>query len=138
MIKIECLQTPDINALGIYEYGQNMIYLGRKDTDFTPQDFSLPENAMMIEVIEDQFYIHPQKSLEYFLINKKRCTGVKKIKRGDEITLGETIIKLIDFRFDQFETKKQILDSKLKTIIENNSSKLEAIRKLTEVMNQKT
>jgi hypothetical protein len=137
MIKIHCLETSDTNALGVYEYGQNMIYLGRKNTDFILNDLTWPENAMFFEVIEDQFYVHPQKSLEYFLINGKRCTGVKKIKRQDSITIGQTKIKLLDFSNSSFPTKKQVLDGKLGEIVQTNSPKLEMVRKLTEVMNQK-
>ncbi|GEM_PF-1233013 len=136
MIKIECLKTPDTNALGLFEYGQNMIYLGRKETDFMLQDLSWPQNAMFFEVVEDKFYIHPQKSLDFFLINGKRCTGVKKIKRNEIITIGETEIKLIDYSFSIFESKKKILDQKLKSIVETNSPKLDVVRQLTEIMNQ--
>ena len=137
MIKIQCLESPDNNAIGTYEYGQNMIYLGRKNTDFILNDLSLPENAMFFEIIENNFYIHPQKSLDYFLVNGKRCTGVKKIKREDTVTVGATKIKLIDFSVSIYSTKKQVLDQKLGEIVQTNSPKLEMVRKLTEVMNQK-
>lgn len=137
MIKIQCLESPDNNAIGTYEYGQNMIYLGRKNTDFILNDLSLPENAMFFEIIEKNFYIHPQKSLDYFLVNGKRCTGVKKIKREDTVTVGATKIKLIDFSASIYSTKKQVLDQKLGEIVQTNSPKLEMVRKLTEVMNQK-
>ena len=137
MIQIECLNSPDINALGIYEYQQNMIYVGRKNTDLLLQDLSWPADAMMFEVVEDQFYIHPQKDLSFFLVNGKRSTGVKKIKRQDIITIGETQIKLIDFLSTEFISKKQTLDKKLKELVETNSPKLSIVRKLTEIMNQK-
>lgn len=136
MIKIQCQETPDTNAIGIYEYGQNMIYLGRKNTDFILNDLSLPENAMFFEVIDTYFYIHPQKSLEYFLVNGKRCTGVKKVKREDTITIGQTKIKLLDFSLSVYASKKQVLDQKLGEIVQTNSPKLDMVRKLTETMNQ--
>ncbi len=136
MIKIECLSSPDLNATGIYDFGQNMIYIGRTNTDITLIDLAWPQNAMVLEVIDEQFFVHPQKDLEFFLVNGKRCTGVKKIKRNDLITLGETVFKLVDFSESHFKSKKQILDEKLGQLVSSNDPKLNIIRKLTEVMNQ--
>lgn len=137
MIKLECLQATDSNAVGFYEFGQNIIYLGRKNTDIILQDYSWPENAMFFEVVDDHFYVHPQKDLEFYLVNGKRCTGVKKVKKNEIITIGSAKFKIIDFHKSHFLTKKEILDEKLNTIIESHSPKIDIIRKLTEVMNQK-
>lgn len=137
MIRLECTQSPDSNSLGTYEFQQNMIYLGRKDTDIITQDLSWPLQTMVFEVVEDQFYIHPQKELPFFLVNGKRSTGVKKIKPGELITIGHTVFKLIKFSLTNYPVKKQILDEKLQDIVNTDSPKLEVIRRLTEMMTEK-
>lgn len=88
----------------------------------------------MIEVVEKDLIIHPQKDVESYLIDGKRASNVRKIKTSQKITMGKTTFRVVSFDETNFPTKKAILDTKLNQLVEENSPRLAAIEKLAKLM----
>lgn len=87
-----------------------------------------------MEVIENDLLIHPQKGVEFYLINGKRASVIRKLKRMDVITIGNTSIRLIDFSISETFSKKEALDKKLDTLIAENSPRLQVVEELSKLM----
>lgn len=136
MIHFEVIESPDQNVLSGFKYFQNQIYLGRSTGDLWINDNSLLTSHVMLEVIGKELLIHPQRGVEFYLINGKRASNIRKLKVNDKITLGSTLIKVISFEETIRESKKEILNNKLKKLIDENSSRLNVVEKLTQLMKQ--
>jgi ASC-1-like (ASCH) protein len=87
----------------------------------------------MVEVVEKDLIIHPQKGVESYLIDGKRASNIRKIKAGQIITVGKTTFKVLSFEVTEFQNKKKILDEKLGKLIESNSPRLVVIEKLAKL-----
>lgn len=136
MIEFKILQGPDENVISSYKFFQNQIYLGRTSGDLQINDNNLYQSHAMLEVIGKELLIHPQRGVEFYLINGKRASTVRKLKIGDQVTLGETIFKVISFQETETVSKKNILNSRLNELIEEGSSRLSVIEALTKLMKQ--
>lgn len=134
MIKFQILSSPDLNILAPFEYYKNQIYFGQKADDLRINDSEILTTHLMLEVVASDLIVHPQKGVSFFLINGKRASTIRKIKIGDEITLGKTIIKILSFEETPKISKKVILDQKLKSLINENSPRLSVIESLTKRM----
>lgn len=132
MIHFEITQSPDDNARTHFQFHFNQIYLGRTDGHLHIQDSALAPNHLMLEVIENDLLVHPQPTVESYLLNGKRATSVRKIKIGDQITLGQTTLKVLSFTLTPTLTKKEILNQKLQTLVEGASSRLAVIESLSQ------
>lgn len=131
MIHLEVIHSPDSDVLFPFEFFQNQIHLGKKTGNLVIKDSGLLNNHLMIEVVENDLLVHPQKEVEFFLINGKRATNVRKIKSGDVLTIGETQIKILNFKQTETITRKDVLTQKLNILMEENSPRLSVIEKLT-------
>jgi len=136
MIHFEVIESPDQNVLSSFKYFQNQIYVGRSIGDLWIADNSLLVSHVMLEVIGKELLIHPQKGVEYFLINGKRASNIRKLKVNDKVSFGNTTIKILGFEETARGSKKEILNSKLNKLLEENSSRLNAVEKLTKLMKQ--
>ena len=136
MIHFEVTESPDQNVLSSFKYFQNQIYLGRSTGDLWIGDNSLLVSHLMLEVIGKELLIHPQKGVEFFLINGKRASNIRKLKVNDKVSFGHTSIKILAFEETIRDSKKDILNAKLNRLIEENSSRLNAVEKLTKLMKQ--
>ena len=134
MIQIEFLKSPDKDILSTFQFFQNQIYLGRTFGTFLIKDPDLYKTHLMIEVVGNDLLVHPQTDVEFYLIDGKRSSTVRKIKRGQIITIEKTNFKVLNFEETHFETKKNILDQKLSHLIETNSGRVEIIEKLSIMM----
>jgi hypothetical protein len=134
MIHIEVLQSSDSNVLAPFNFFQNQIYIGRETGDLCINDKNLNTSHIMLEVVENELLIHPQRGTDFFLINGKRSTIIKKLRAEDIIKIGETTIKILSFSETIKESKKKILNEKLKELMEKNSYRLVAIESLTKLM----
>jgi hypothetical protein len=133
MIHFQITQSPDLNVVTTFKYFLNQIYLGRTG-DLAIQDPELQPLHVMIEVIGQDLLIHPQSQVEYFQINGKRATAIRKLKNGDNIAIGSSVIKILDFAETQSPTKKQILNNKLQRLMQQQSPRLGVIEALTQMM----
>lgn len=136
MINLEIVKSPDQNTIAAFKYFQNQVYLGRSSGDLWINDANLSASHLMLEVIGHDLIIHAQKGVEFFLINGKRASSVKKIKINDEITIGQTVLKVLEFSETVRDSKKTILDGKLGQLINQGSPRLAVIERLTQLMKQ--
>lgn len=136
MIHFEVIESPDQNVLSSFKYFQNQIYIGRSTGDLWINDNSLLASHAMMEVIGKELLVHPQKGVEFFLINGKRASNIRKLKVNDKVSFGNTTVKILAFEETIRDTKKEILNNKLNKLIEENSSRLNAVEKLTKLMKQ--
>lgn len=136
MIHFEVTESPDQNVLSSFKYFQNQIYVGRSTGDLWIGDNSLLVSHLMLEVIGKELLIHPQKGVEFFLINGKRASNIRKLKMNDKVSFGNTTIKILGFEETIRESKKDVLNAKLNKLIEENSSRLNVVEKLTKLMKQ--
>lgn len=134
MIEFEVVESSDLNSLSTYQFFQNQVYIGRTSGDLLIQDSNLHSSHAIIEIVENELLLHPQKDVEFFLINGKRATAIRKIKVGDKITLGQTTLRVLRFEPVFTKTRKEILDQKLATLLEENSPRLSIIENLTQLM----
>lgn len=136
MIHFEVSESPDQNVISSFKYFQNQIYIGRTTGDLWINDNSLLSSHLMLEVIGKELLIHPQKGVEFFLINGKRASNIRKLKPNDKVSIGNTSFKIIAFEETERSSKKELLNNKLNKLIEENSSRLNVVEKLTKLMKQ--
>lgn len=134
MIHLEIISSPDSNILTQFQFFQNEVYLGRNSGNLHIQDPALLGSQVMVEVVEKDLIIHPQKGVESYLIDGKRSSTIRKIKSGQIITIGTTSFKVLGFEETQNQSKKQILDKKLNQLVEENSPRLAIIEQLANLM----
>lgn len=136
MIHLEITDSPDNNVVSMFRYFQNQIYLGRTTGDLWIQDNEILPSHLMLEVIGTDLLVHPQKGVEFYLLNGKRATNIRKLKNNDLISIGKTNLKVIGYSETVRESKKDLLNNKLNHLIEENSSRLTVIESLTKLMKQ--
>ncbi|HXH73364.1 MAG TPA: FHA domain-containing protein [Bacteriovoracaceae bacterium] len=134
MIHFEIIQSPDLNVKTSFQYHKNEVYIGSESADLSIADPGLLSSHLMIEIPEKELLVHPQKEVSFYLINGKRTTSIRKIKAGDTITIGNTVIKIIAFALTERPSKKEILNQKLATLIEKGSHRLPVIERVTKLM----
>lgn len=134
MIHLEILSGPDKNVLSTFQFFQNALYLGRSSGNLLIQDPELYDSHLMIEVVENDLIVHPQKNVTSYLIDGKRASTVRKIKVGQKITIGSTVFKVLNFEETHFDSKKSILDNKLSALVEANSQRLVVIEGIAKLM----
>lgn len=134
MIHIQIVQSPDNNILTEFRYFQNQLYVGRSTGELWIQDKDLFASHIMLEVIGKDLLIHPQRGVEFYLLNGKRASAIRKLKTNDQVTIGHTIIKVLGFEETIRESKKDILNQKLNQLIEDNSQRLNVVESLTKLM----
>jgi hypothetical protein len=136
MIHFEVIKSPDENVLAKFNYFQNQIYIGKNHGDLWINDKELFNTHIMLEVIGNDLLVHPQKEVPFYLINGKRASAIRKLKVGDQITIGQTILQISVFAESEKESKKQILNEKLNQLIETSASRLSVIEALSKLMKQ--
>jgi hypothetical protein len=134
MINIEFIESPDLDVIAPFKYFQNQIYIGRTVGDLWVNDNDLLPAHIFLEVIGSDLLIHPQKDVEYYLLNGKRASSIRKLKVNDVIRIGKTIFKILNFSETITESKQEILDKKLDKLISENSLCLPVIESLTKLM----
>jgi hypothetical protein len=134
MINFEITESPDHNVTSVFKYFQNQIYLGKGQGDLWIDDGELRPAHVMLEVIGKDLLIHPQKKVEFYLVNGKRASTIKKLKPHDKITIGQTLITILGYEETIKNSKKDVLNQKLNKLIEENSPRLNIIESLTKRM----
>lgn len=134
MIIFEITESPDSNVKKQFTFYKNQVYLGKNSGDLWINDSLILQNNTLLEVINNDLLIHPQRGVEFYLINGKRASVIRKLKRMDVITIGNTSLRIIDFKKSESLNKKQVLDKKLDKLIEENSSRLTVIEEITKLM----
>ncbi len=134
MLQIEILSSPDHSVINQFQFFHNELYLGHSAGNLRISDPELLASHLMIEVVESDLIVHPQSGVTSYLIDGKRASTIRKIKTGQVLTIGKTSLKILNYSFTEFKTKKNVLDAKLANLIETNSPKLAVIEKLAGLM----
>lgn len=134
MIHIEILSSPDTDVITSFQFFQNVIYLGHSSGNIFIKDPELKASHLMIEVVEKDLIVHPQKDVESYLIEGKRSSTVRKIKINQPITIGTTTLKVLAYEETSFDSKKNVLEEKLSKLMEADSMRMPVIEKLTKIM----
>jgi hypothetical protein len=133
MIKFQIIESPDQEVLSTFEYFHNLIYIGRTTGNITIHDPELLRSHLVIEVVGPDVIVHPQKDVEFYLINGKRATTPRKIRASDTLTFGKTTMKILAFEETSPFSKKNVLNRKLDALIESGSHKLPVIEALSKM-----
>lgn len=134
MITFEITESPDNNVKRQFTFYKNQVYLGKSAGDLWINDPLLLSSNTLLEVIGQDLLIHPQRDVEFYLINGKRASVIRKLKRMDVVTIGNTSLRVLDFSNSEVQTKKEVLDRKLDKLIEQNSPRLTVIEEVTKLM----
>jgi hypothetical protein len=130
MITLEILGTPDPLVTGTFRFHQNQLTLGQRNCTLNVDDPQMPPGYLLIEVAEGSLVVHPPKDHPTYLLNGKRATSVRKLKPKDEITLGQTSLRILEFAQTETQGRKEILGQKLEELIRENSPRLAVIEAL--------
>lgn len=129
MLEIHITSCSDPEYEGVWRFEKNQIYFGHPEGDVSPQGM-LPSNAFMLEVLPEFLQAHPGPILEYWLLNGKRATKPRKLKVGDQVQVGEIVFKITAGTYQEVQTKKQILDARLKELVAQQAPSLSLIQLL--------
>jgi hypothetical protein len=134
MIRFEIIKSPDFSVITNFCFLKNELHIGRENGDLLIADPELHAGHIMFEVHGSDLLIHPHREVEYYLINGKRATAIRKLKLNNEVTIGQTVFRILDFSETVHESKKEILNRKLNKLIEEDSGRLVVIEKLSSLM----
>lgn len=133
MIEINVTKCPDPEFQGSWRFQKNQVYLGYPQGDISPE--GLPTSfAFMVEVFPDFIQVQPHPKIEFWLLNGKRATKPRKVKHNDLLQIGEVEFKIVDAKFEEMLSKKQVLDKKLKALVASEA----AIINVIQLLNPKT
>lgn len=123
MIEIEILSSSDPDFLGVWKFHKNSIFIGFPQADICYPGIKL-SYAFMVEVLPDAFQVIPHPKLDFWLLNSKRSTQQRSIKKGDHIQIADLGLKIIDGLFQEYRTKKSVLDERLKELVTKEDESL--------------
>ena len=123
MIEIEILSSRDRDFSGVWKFQKNSIYLGYPQADICYPPIKL-SYAFMIEVLPDSMQVIPHPKLEYWLLNSKRSTQQRTVKKGDHIQIADLGLKIVDGQYQESRSKKSVLDEKLKELVNKEDESL--------------
>jgi hypothetical protein len=95
MITIEIIKCKDALALGQYEYQFDQITIGRsRKNDLIFLDAQLPLNFLIIKFIQGQLVIQSKMKEPFFFVNRKKISGMLKLKINDVIAFGDNQLRI--------------------------------------------
>lgn len=132
MIHINVTDAIDTDLIGDFYFTKNLIYIGKSEGDLRIDSEKIMNQHLFIEIFESKMIAHPNKKLEYFLVDGKRTTGPKFLKVGMTIDLGVIKFKLVNFMQTRFETPREKLNQITDELIANNHPMIEVIQIIQE------
>ena len=129
MLEIHITSCTDPEYEGVWRFEKNQIYFGHPEGDISPPGM-LPSNAFMLEVLPEFLQAHPGPIMDFWLLNGKRTTKPRKLKVGDQLQVAEISFKVTAAEYKEVQSKKQILDARLKALVAQQSPLLELIQLL--------
>lgn len=131
MIQIKVLNSPDEDKIGSVLFNKNLIYIGNNHScDLNLEDSKLILNHLIVEVAEGKLLAHPHRDVPYFLVNGKRCTGIKSLSVNDKVKIGDCDFVIENFAQTQIVEYKKFLNDLTDELINTNSPILEIIQKV--------
>lgn len=98
MILFKIIDSPDLLAIGEYNFNLHHITIGRSHGQtLAINDDSLLKKHLTLKTTESKLIINCD---EDFLINNKRAKGTLNLKIGDVIKVGQSQIQILNFNFE--------------------------------------
>ncbi len=122
MIKIEIITSSNKDQIGQFALYKNNITLGnhRHDIDLGLKDsFSINLENGKLKFINDK---------KPYLLNRKKALSNRNLRTEDSIILGETELKVIDYKEEENLTSKQVFDSKFEEILQEAGDRLQVLK----------
>lgn len=134
MIEIEITSSPDVDSIGIQTFHKNLIYFGHDKGEILIDDNGVVDFHAMLEVNENNCFIHLHKEMKYFHLNGKRTSGIVNLNSNDQITIGETSFLIKKAEYIHYPGKKEIIEQKLNELLETDAPQLELLSHLEEAI----
>lgn len=98
MIKIEIINSPDMDAQGVYQFELDHFTMGsHKKDNLIIHDKKIKSHHIKFEINENDLFIDSNIENYYFLNSQKKVYGRKKFKKDSLFQIGDTKIKILDF-----------------------------------------
>jgi hypothetical protein len=133
MIKIEVIESQDLNLLGSVTFQKNLITLGDLKDDFPLHDELLFSQHLIIEVEENIINCFLNPDVDFFHVNGKRTKVYKSLHVNDVIQIGNTKFKILEANFSHIPTLNEILNKKMDELIKSKPDIVEIIKELKEM-----
>lgn len=135
MLKISITNANDENRVGEYLFHKNLIYIGSNhDADIYAPLEKVEKNHIFLEVVDEALLVHPGRGIEYILVNTKRTVSFKKLKKGDQVQVGDLVFKIDDYQLIQNLSVKEHLKQKVETIKKDNPNQLKVLKSLSDAL----
>lgn len=98
MITLEITHSNDEDAIGIYPFLFDSVYIGSSQkADIVLTDKNLPKKFLTIQFVKGTLVIQSELSAPFYFVNGKKMSGVRKLKIGDKINIGRNTIVLKEY-----------------------------------------
>jgi pSer/pThr/pTyr-binding forkhead associated (FHA) protein len=123
MIKFRVLKTPDYDFEGDQIFYHQELTFGQNQGDILIDDGQLLNPHLELRLLNNGLFARMAKNKNeaYFLVNGKRVSGEKVIHDGDEITIGETVLKITSSMYDPEKSHSQVINRNIKELVEQDS-----------------
>lgn len=132
MIKIQFISSPDPELDCEITYYSNQLTLGRqKQNDIVIFDSNLYSKHLEIKIEQNVAMVQTLSSEAHAHIDGKKFVGVRQLKIGQELKIGNTKLKLVEFTAENFVNNDESFEKNYLKAIKHSTVKnvLERIEK---------
>lgn len=98
MIHFQIIDSPDLLAIGDYQFSLHHITIGRSLGQTLPiDDIHLSKKVLTLKTTTKQLIVSCD---DEYLINQKNVKGTINLKINDKIQIGQTLIQILNFNFE--------------------------------------
>ena len=133
MINLEITKSTDQNSIGPYKFNRNTIRIGSKNGDIIICEKSINPLHLILSVHEQNLYCSHDSSTDHFHLNNIRIEGSILVKIGDEIKIGQTIFKVLEFVETPIPNFKKIMQNNINDVINKDKKKVDLFHQLEEI-----
>lgn len=130
MIKIEVIHSHDTDLIGEFTFLKNLIYIGNTIGDLRVNTPKIYNQHLFIEIVDNKLIAHPNKEVDFYLVDGKRTTNIKILKRGSTIDLDVIKFRIVDFQDGLYLSTKETINQQTDILINLKHPILEQIQKL--------
>lgn len=116
MITLSISKSPDSNAIGNYPFHRNIISIGMHRGDILIADPLIIDLHLLLEVTPICVVCYKSDRIESYHLNGKKTVNTRELKSGDQLTIGNTEITLLNFSFTPIMSKKDLIGKNLAMI----------------------
>ncbi len=138
MIHLNVTASHDVNAPGEYEFDFDVMSIGLSlRNDLIIKEKSLPQYAIILIVEKDQLFLQTNTHDFFCHVNNTKLSGRKKLLIDDELRIGETIIKISNFKSTQPQENFSLLYQKFIERFPKHQYLLDALNNEMEYLEKK-